>query len=178
MAHEAQQQFCRDVKARFSTAFSNVRVLEVGSRNINGSVRAEFDKCEYTGVDCESGKDVDVVCLAHEFAAEPDSFDTVCALEVFEHDPYAEQTVAMMVRVLRPGGLMFMTCAGDGRREHGTARTGKRYGPDANYYRNVSEDQFKQWLDLDANPFDDMSLVHNADTCDLYFYGIKAKANP
>lgn len=174
MAHEAQQEFCREVKERFPEFFVNQRVLEMGSRDINGSVRQDFVDCDYIGVDCVAGKGVDVVSLGHDFEDAPNSFDVVCSTEAFEHDPHADQTVPHMLRLLRPGGLFFMTCAGDGRGEHGTARTGKNYGPNAHFYRNVSMSQFLQWLNLDETAFREVFLRHNPVNGDLYFFGIKA----
>jgi SAM-dependent methyltransferase len=174
MAHPAQQEFCRQVKNRFGEFFRNVRVLEMGARDVNGSVREAFVECEYVGVDCEAGKGVDVVCLGHAYEDRPESFDVICALETFEHDPHAEQTIAGMLELLKVGGLFFMTCAGEGRAEHGTRRTGKRYGPEADFYRNVTLEQFWEWIHTGGIRFQEVYLKHNRTNCDLYFFGIKA----
>ena len=56
MAHPAQQEFCSEVKSRFQEFFQGMRVLEIGARDVNGSVRDEFSACEYVGVDCEAGE--------------------------------------------------------------------------------------------------------------------------
>ncbi|QDT40356.1 hypothetical protein Pan241w_04120 [Gimesia alba] len=173
MAHPAQQEFCHEVKQRFSNFFEGTRVLEVGSRNINGSVRDEFINSDYTGIDAEAGPDVDQICLGHEFQSDPGSFDVVCSNETFEHDPYAAQTVSHMLTLLRPGGLFFMTCAGEGRKEHGTTRTGTRYGPDANFYQNVSLPLFLSWIQ--ETIFEELYLKHNRQASDLYCYAIKAQ---
>lgn len=174
MAHPAQQEFCAVVKQQFPEFFQGRRVLEIGSRNINGSVRELFEDCDYVGVDCEAGTGVDVVCLGHEYEAEPESFDVACAVETFEHDPHAERTVGHMVRLLRSGGLLFMTCAGEGRGEHGTARTGNRYGPDSGFYRNVELWQFAGWLRETGAPLTRLDLQYNPVARDLYCYAIKA----
>lgn len=174
MAHPAQQQFCHDVQQRFPEYFSRTRVLEIGARNVNGTLRELFTECDYLGVDAVDGDDVDVVCLGHEVKSKPGSFDVVCSAETFEHDPHAAMTVDHMVQLLRGGGLFFMTCAGEGRREHGTRRTGRSYGPDAEFYHNVRLSEFATWLRLDAHPFQEVLLRHNSDDGDLYFYGIKA----
>ena len=97
MAHPAQQEFCHDVKLRFPEYFQETRVLEVGSRDINGSVRDEFTNADYIGIDVEAGPGVDQVCLGHEFQADPESFDVVCSSETFEHDPHAARTCAPVV---------------------------------------------------------------------------------
>ena len=48
MAHPAQQEFCCEVKRLFPEFFANTRVLEIGSRNINGSGRDLFEDCGFT----------------------------------------------------------------------------------------------------------------------------------
>lgn len=162
------------MKQRFPQSFRNRRVLEIGAKNVNGSFRVEFTDCDYVGVDCEAGDGVDVVSLAHEYEVEPESFDTVYSTETFEHDPHAEQTVTHMLRLLKPGGLVFGTCAGAGRPEHGTKRTGKRYGPDAAFYRNVSVDQILCWLRSTGVEFQEVHVRDNPEVHDLYFYAVKA----
>lgn len=179
MSHAAQRAFCKQVKELFPEFFQGGRVLEIGSRNINGSARELFSKSRYVGLDCAPGPDVDVVCLAHEYHAEPGSFDVVLSIEAFEHDPYAYSTISRMVQLLRPGGLFFATCASVGRPEHGTDRQGEEiYGPDPGFYRNVTMGQMADWLDLHAGTFREVFLRHNPEVGDLYFYGIKAEVLP
>jgi SAM-dependent methyltransferase len=174
MAHKAQQAFCEQVKQWQPRFFHGQRVLEIGSRNINGSLRTLFSACEYVGLDCTPGPDVDVVCLAHEYQGEPGSFDVVVSGETLEHDPYAHQTVPKMRQVLRPGGLCLVTCASEGRAEHGTARQGRRYGPEPGFYRNVTLGQLTDWLAIREGAFQELFLRHHREAGDLYFYGIKA----
>ncbi|MBL4885345.1 MAG: methyltransferase domain-containing protein [Planctomycetaceae bacterium] len=171
MSHFAQRKFCSKVKQKFSNYFENKRVLEIGSRDVNGSVRNLFENCDYIGIDAVQAAGVDQVCLGHEFNDAPNSFDVVCAVEVFEHDPYAKQTVANMLNLLRPGGLFFMTCAGQGRPEHGTTRTGPLYGPDADFYCNVSSSMFLEWVQ--DSPFEEIFLQYNRESSDLYCFAIK-----
>ncbi len=71
--------------------FAGRRVLEVGSKFWNGSVRPLIERfCkprEYVGVDIETGKYVDVVLpaerLVEHFGSE--SFDAVISTEILEH---------------------------------------------------------------------------------------------
>ena len=173
MAHDAQRQFCREVKQRFPQFFEQARVLEVGARNVNGCVREEFTNCDYVGVDAQDGKDVDVVCLGHEYSGDPDSFDVVCSTETLEHDPHAPQTIAAMLQLLRKGGLMVITCAATERAEHGTGKTGKKYGPDPDFYRAVTMELLWRWLQGPPGIFTEIYLRHDRAIGDLYFFGIK-----
>jgi len=51
MAHPAQMAFVARLKERFPASFKNQKVLEVGSLNLNGSIRQFFEQCSYLGVD-------------------------------------------------------------------------------------------------------------------------------
>lgn len=66
------------------------KVLEVGSRNINGSLRhyiLKFSPFEYVGVDIDKGDGVDVICNAEDLAKKfgRNSFDLVISTEGLEH---------------------------------------------------------------------------------------------
>jgi len=161
------------VKQFFPQYFENSRVLEIGSRNVNGSLRELFSECEYIGVDCEKADGVDVVCLGHNFREKPESFDVVCAAETFEHDPFARRTIQAMLTHLRPEGLIFTTCASTGRKEHGTIRQGEDYGPYPEYYCNVEMNRFAQWLFATDSSFRDLHLEYREQPGDLYCYAIK-----
>lgn len=89
--------------------------LDVGSYNVNGSVRMFF--CgPYLGVDMRAGPNVDRVVNAHDlvqtFGAE--SFDTVVCCEMLEHDPAFWISMREMGSVLKPGGRLILTTRGIG----------------------------------------------------------------
>ena len=63
------------------------RVLEVGSLDINGSVRPLFENCNYTGIDLGEGRGVDVVAHVTDYHRLDDNeFDVVISTETLEHD--------------------------------------------------------------------------------------------
>jgi len=177
MSHKEQLEFCDRVKSTFPDYFNKSRVLEIGSRNLNGSIRGLFTECDYVGIDCMKGKDVDVVCLAHKYEDDQESFDVVCCAESLEHDPYAPQTILSMLSFLKSGGLFFCTCASTGRKEHGTVRQKKSWklcGPDHKYYKNVKLSTLVQWMLYCGFDFDSLHYEYNESSSDLYCYAIKA----
>jgi SAM-dependent methyltransferase len=181
MAHLQQAQFVDNLRLKLPGYFKNTKVLEIGSLNINGSVRSFFEGCDYIGIDLEEGPGVDIVCAGQDFQAPPQSFDVVCSLECFEHNPFWLETFINMARLCRPGGLIFFTCATTGRPEHGTARTTPQDSPFTvnagwDYYRNLTERDFRQQIYFDAL-FQYSYFSVGASTCDLYFYG-KMKEAP
>ena len=184
MAHLAQKEYLQSVKDKFTDFFHNKKVLEVGSLNINGTVRDFFTNCDYTGIDVGEGKDVDIVVQGQNYDAPDNTFDVVLSCECFEHNPEWVATFKNMYRMCKPGGLVIMTCATGAREEHGTTRSDPNSSPLTvgigwDYYKNVSEDDFRKELDIVSMfkefKFSTGNPAHNEDGphMDLYFYGTK-----
>ena len=172
MAHPEQREFFESVRLRFPHMFAGVKVLDVGSLNINGTVKDFFTNCEYIGVDLAEGPGVDLVGQGQELKFPDRHFDTVVSAECFEHNPYWLETFVNMHRMA--DGLVIFTCATEGRAEHGTSRTTPSDSPftvEWDYYRNLVEDDFIDNLDLD-NMFTRWSFSTNDNSHDLYFWGL------
>jgi SAM-dependent methyltransferase len=184
MSHPAQKVFIQSVKDKFKDSFIGKNVLEVGSLNINGTVRDFFENCNYTGIDVGEGLDVDIVCLGQEYRAPDESFDTLISCECFEHNPEWVATFQNMYRMCKPGGLIIMTCATGAREEHGTTRCDPSSSPlsvaiNCEYYKNVDQEDFMREFDIQSMfktfEFSTGNPAHNptGPHMDLYFYGIK-----
>ncbi len=171
MSHANQMSFVQSVQGCFPDAFTNKKVLEIGSLNINGSVRQFFINCEYLGVDLGEGKDVDMVCKGHELPFPNLSFDTVISCECLEHDTHWEKTFQKMCELSKD--LVIMTCATTGRAEHGTTATNADAAPFTNnYYRNLAIHDFVDNFDF-HNIFKHFGFAVNSDSHDIYFWGKK-----
>lgn len=116
--HPAVIEYVKGIKEKFPHYFVGKRVLEMGSLNINGSVRKFFRNCKYTGIDKTAGAGVDVVCLAHEAPFKDRSFDVVISTEMLEHDKYARKSMDTAMKLLKKGGILIVTAAGKGRPPH------------------------------------------------------------
>lgn len=106
------------------------RTLEVGSLDVNGSVREFFDG-PYVGIDMRDGPGVDVVGYARELPFDDATFDVVVSTEMLEHDPTPWLSMAEMGRVLKPGGHLLITTRGNGFGEHNEPHDYWRYMPQA-----------------------------------------------
>lgn len=128
-------------------------MLEVGSLNINGTVRDFFTDCSFTGIDIGEGKDVDEVCSGEDFPGPANHFDVIVSTEVFEHTPSWDLIVLNMIRLLKKDGLLMFSCAAPGRPQHGT----KTFYPGAapyisgtsDYYLNLDEKDFQGVVNFD-----------------------------
>ncbi len=178
MAHTEQRVFIEKVKSFYPEFFNNVSVLEVGSLNINGTVRDFFSNTTmYIGLDLMEGPEVDLVCPGKDFKHES-IFDTVISTECFEHDKDWIKTFLNMIENTRENGLVIFTCASNGRHEHGTKRTSPQDSPaTTDYYRNLNENDFREALSLEGTQIEELfsksAFEYNPVTCDLYFWGVK-----
>jgi len=179
MAHQEQKDFVEKLRNSFSEFFTNKKVLEIGSLNINGSIREFFDNCKYTGIDVGFGDGVDIVCEGQNYKASDDTYDVVLSAECFEHNPYWLETFKNMIRLCKNNGLVFFTCATDGRPEHGTSKTTPLDSPLTvnlgwDYYRNLNEKNFTDEINFD-DYFSEYQFEINEEHKDLYFWGIVNK---
>ena len=97
--------------ANYLTDDNNIRrsVLDFGSKNINGSYKPLFasENWEYTGMDQESGENVDLVVKnPHSWLEIPDSsFDIVISGQALEHVEFPWMVFNEIYRVLKPEGI-------------------------------------------------------------------------
>ena len=118
-------------------------VLELGGRDVNGSVRPYFNGARYLSVDISPGPGVDVVADATTYRPD-ERFDCCVCAEVLEHVPDPDGFVATAWGSLRPGGWLILTMACPPRMAH----SGVDGGPlrPGEHYRNVTADMLARWL--------------------------------
>lgn len=90
------------------------RTLEVGSFNVNGSVRSVIPVT--IGTDMRPGPDVDEVCTASQLIKKfgCESFDNVVSTEMLEHAEDWKNALDNMWGVLKPGGMFLLTTRSPG----------------------------------------------------------------
>ena len=173
MAHNEQRSFFSFAKSLFPEYFRDISVIEIGSLNINGSIRDFYENCHYLGVDVGEGRDVDLVCSGEKLEFPDGCFTVAVSTECFEHNPYWLETFKNMHRMASQ--FVIFTCASDGRAEHGTTRTTPEDSPltlDWSYYRNLNENHFTSNLDF-SKMFKEWTFIYNRSSKDLYFWGVK-----
>ncbi len=134
------------------------RVLEIGSKDITGSVRQYFDDAiHYIGTDMEQGFGVDVIIDSHNLLKKfkVQSFDTILCHEMLEHDNAPWITIEIMHKLLKRGGTLVVSTPTFGFPLHRHPKDYFRYGEDA--YREIIFKDFKilrlaEVKDRDGNP--------------------------
>jgi len=92
----------------------NKKILDVGSYDVNGTMKPIFEKGQYVGLDMEEGPNVDIVGVSHDIPFEKDEFDIVISSSCFEHDDMFWVSFQEMCRVLKPGGYMYIQAPSNG----------------------------------------------------------------
>ena len=108
------------------------RVFEVGSYNVNGSMKEYnflgresrwIDICgvqEYLGLDLIAGPCVDIIGNSHDIPQDDDQFDLVFCLNMLEHDNNPIQTLKECFRILKLEGTFILSVPDLHGAEHGT----------------------------------------------------------
>lgn len=118
------------------------RVLEIGSLDVNGSVREYFTNAQsYLGTDMQGGPGVDMVCNAHDLIYGLDEkevyqkFDTIICMETLEHDQEFWLTLGIIEMLSKVNSHLIITTPTFGFPDHKYPKDYWRFGEDA--YREV-----------------------------------------
>lgn len=117
----------------------SLHVLEIGSRNINGSARVHWPNARWLGIDRSPGPGVDVVCDILDYQYDY-LHDLVICCEVLEHCEQWRAICARARHLLLSTGRFIGTAAGITRAPH-SAVDGGPLRP-GEYYANIC------WQDL------------------------------
>lgn len=162
--HSEVLEFIGCIKGEFPDYFSGVKVVELGSLDINGTVRDLFKDCEYVGIDRHGGRGVDIVSLVHEVGLADGIWDVVVTTEMLEHDPYWRASLRRAVDLLRVGGLLIITCGSQERGEHNLEDS-----PVMGYYRGLSMVEVSSQV-LSCGIFKEVFLKLERSGLDIYCY--------
>ena len=150
--------------------YKDLKVLELGSFNINGGIRDFIEPwCqEYVGLDLQAGPGVDVVMSSHQYV-KPNYFDFVVTTETFEHNEHWKETLMVSWENLAPGGVIIGTMAGEGRAPH--SALDEKPIREWEYYANIGEWDLR-WS-LKKAGFPDKSIHIDKINTDIRFTALK-----
>ena len=178
MAHIEQQNYFHSLKERFPDMFRDKSVLEVGSQNINGTIRDLFEGGSFVGIDINQAMDVDLV-IPGEIVQFPDSsFDVIVTTECLEHASKWQEILQNIIRQLKPGGFLIMTFAHPGRSAHGTLDSDSYSSPyTLDYYKNLSPGMILDKFPTFSKYFSRYEFSYSGDNFDTYFIGFRNDVN-
>jgi 2-polyprenyl-3-methyl-5-hydroxy-6-metoxy-1,4-benzoquinol methylase len=114
--------------------FHNKTILEVGSKNVNGSVRPLLQNlaASYIGVDMSEGDSVDLVVSAEKIVEKfgENVFDVLVTTEMVEHVYDWQVVISNLKRVLKPNGIIYLTTRSIGFPYHAFPYDFWRYNPE------------------------------------------------
>jgi SAM-dependent methyltransferase len=137
--HASSYEHMTDLVHRHLDRTRPLSVVDIGSYDVNGSYRTLFDAptWRYVGIDLAEGPGVDVVLTSpYRLPLPSGSVDLVISGQAFEHVEYFWLTFLEMVRVLRPGGMIFLVAPSRGP-EHRYPQDCWRFYPDG--YRALAK---------------------------------------
>lgn len=108
--HESAMNEAKKFAASRLGRKESLRILDVGSQDINGSLRDVFEGpwWNYTGMDIAAGKNVDIVLTdPYKFPFPAKHFDVVVSSSCMEHVPLPWKWMPELVRVCKR--LIFIT---------------------------------------------------------------------
>ena len=180
MAHKEQLNFFTDLSEIILSEkkLSKIDILEIGSYDVNGSVRDIFKGSNYLGIDLLNGPGVDLIMNGEDIRKLNKKFDIIISSECFEHAVNWKKIFSAMIECVKDNGYIIMTCASTGRIEHGTKRSDFFFkmksspGTNDDYYKNLNKKDFFQNFDI-SKIFEKYFFFYNIHSFDLYFVGQK-----
>lgn len=117
--HHSAMENCGRFFGAYGASFSNqanVRVVEIGSQDVNGSLRTVTPRhFEYIGVDFVEGKGVDIILQdPYQLPFENESADIILSSSCFEHSEMFWLVFLEIMRVLKPHGLFYLNVPSNG----------------------------------------------------------------
>jgi SAM-dependent methyltransferase len=132
--HGTAMRNARAFHEAYARPLGAVTVVEIGSQDVNGSIRAFFgDAATYIGVDFADAKGVDVVLDdPYVLPFETGSADIVVCNSCLEHSDFFWLSFLEIARILKGGGLCYLNVPSNGP-YHGYPVDCWRFYPDAGH---------------------------------------------
>lgn len=137
--HLSSYEHMADLVSRYLDMAKPISIIDIGSYDVNGTYRPLFAApgWNYLGIDLEAGPGVDVVLESpYRFPMKTGSVDLIVSGQAFEHVEFFWLSFLEMLRVLKPGGMMFLIAPSRGP-EHRYPQDCWRFYPDG--YRALAK---------------------------------------
>lgn len=146
-----------------SATLKGLECVDLGGRNVNGSIRDLFEPASWTAVDFVDGPGVDIVADIRSW--EPHRrWDLVVCTEVLEHVRVPAFVLDTIARCVAPGGTILITAAAPPRAPH--SMCGSNVVPPGEPYSNIHPAVLTAQMRIVTKTIDE--VVHDARHGDVY----------
>ena len=159
------RKFIDDFQNFFPGALSNKKILDVGSKNVNGTAREYFNNCEYVGVDIEEGDGVDIVGHLVDVSVPEDFFDIVICFNTIEHDKRWRETLRACCKKVVKGGLFIIF--GPTKFSHSEICQINNMMKESHNIKEVNFPRYKNYFKIDRGDY--YVLDYSSETHNPYF---------
>lgn len=174
MHTEAYNGFARMLSETGLNTQDEWLIFDFGGRDINGSVRDQLPNATWKGIDISPGPGVDLVQDLTQPWGHRELADIVVSTELLEHVQDWRSVLRTASEAIDPSGVqfLFLTCASNGRPEHGAS--GEPLPPPGEWYGNVDPNELREEL---KKYFSTVRVVFNPNPGDAYAWaaGIKVQ---
>ncbi|MDP4300088.1 methyltransferase domain-containing protein [Leptothrix discophora] len=114
--HQSALQHARLFFQTYTEQDFSGQIIEIGSQDVNGSLRELAPAhARYLGLDFQPGKGVDLILQdPYALPLESDCADIVMSSSCLEHSEFFWLAFLEMVRIVRPGGLIYLNAPSNG----------------------------------------------------------------
>ena len=168
--HLSSLQHVERLVKKYLADKNQLNIVDIGSYDVNGSYKQFFNKpnWHYTGIDLESGPNVDVVLTSpYRLPLPSHSADVIVSGQAFEHIQYFWLTWLEMARVLKPGGMIFLLAPSRGY-EHRHPQDCWRFYPDSYHALANYADMKLLEVNTDWEPHTDPDSAPWGDTVGVF----------
>ena len=169
--HLSSYQHMADLVSRHLDDSRPLKIADLGSYDVNGTYRTLFSGrpgWEYTGIDLSEGPGVDLALSnPYRIPIKSDAVDLVISGQAFEHVEFFWMTWLEMLRILKPGGMIFLIAPSRGP-EHRFPQDCWRFYPDG--YRALAKFGGCQLMEVQTDwiPHEDPDSSHWGDTVGVF----------
>ncbi len=164
--HPTAYNSCKRFYDCYGKYFDNPKVADVGSYDVNGTVKDIFSNCDYLGIDIADGPNVDLVLKEpYKYPFEDNTFDIVVSTSCFEHNEMFWVTFLETMRILKPQGIFYLNAPSNGG-FHRCPVDCWRFWPDAGHalvtwakYNNLNVALLESYIAHDENGGNDFVAV-------------------
>lgn len=107
--HEATMNQMKKFAEKYLDTNTKLKILDVGSYNVNGSYKKLFDNpnWQYVGLDIEEGPNVDIVAPGlYDWGIEDESYDIVISGQCLEHVKDTKEWIKQIQKAVKKNGLI------------------------------------------------------------------------